>query len=76
MKDQMVKIGPCAVTQLPVKCWSNWPTGIKSTEVWKIIGPHVEKNLDRMPLWKVFCSIYIEGLEHGSSIERISRANP
>jgi hypothetical protein len=38
--------------------------------LWGIIGANVEGNMERgIPLWKQFCAVYLEGLDHGSAIQ-------
>lgn len=39
-------------------------------DIWKIIGPSVERNLSAKPLWKVIAFAYIEGLSHGAAIQQ------
>lgn len=46
-------------------------------EMWAIIGPSVEKNLDterkairQMPLWMIITAAYVEGLQHGSELAK------
>ena len=34
-------------------------------DAWKIVGPSVERNINRGPLWQSFVAAYLEGLEHG-----------
>ena len=70
MTDRMVPVGPCVVQTYPPKAWTQWPEGLNAREVWKICGPTVEQHLDRIPLWQVFCVLYIEGLQHGSELAK------
>ena len=41
--------------------------------VWQVCGPAAVYNLQRDPLWKAIAAAYIEGLQHGSEIERQRR---
>lgn len=68
-KDRLVGMGPCPVQSYPLSAWTEWPAAIKASDVWKLCGPAVEKHQDKLPLWQVFCVVYIEGLQHGSQIE-------
>lgn len=50
----------------PPKAWSRIPADVKMEDLWQLCGPQVEKHLDRLPLWKVFCAVYYEGVMHGA----------
>lgn len=39
-------------------------------KLWAITGATSEKNLVKLPLWKVICIAYLEGLHHGAGVER------
>lgn len=43
-------------------------------EVWKIIGPSVQWNINKHPLWIVIAAAYLEGLQHGSEIKKENNA--
>lgn len=66
----MATIGPVAIDIYPLKAWTRWPEGINARDVWKLCGPTVEHHHDRLPLWQVFCAVYLEGLQHGAEIVR------
>lgn len=38
--------------------------------LWSVVGPSVELNMRRLPLWQVILAAYAEGLAHGSDVER------
>lgn len=63
-KNRHVALGPIAVDSYPVSAWSKIPQEVKLEDIWMIVGPTVEKNLNQHALWKVFCSVYWEGLAH------------
>lgn len=37
--------------------------------VWQIVGPSVERNFNKVPLWKLLCAAYVEGLSHGVALQ-------
>jgi hypothetical protein len=60
-------IGPLGTLPIyPTSAWSRWPHDLKMDDVWRLCGPNVTRHLDRLPLWKVFCCVYYEGLVHGT----------
>jgi len=63
-----VNIGPCKVPHYPINSWDKIPDEIHMEEVWKLVGPQVDKHIQIHPLWKVFCVVYIEALQHGMEI--------
>lgn len=65
MKLCHVKVGN-PVTSYPYKSWEKIPEGISLEDVWQLVGPQVDRHMKDMPLWKVFCAVYFEGLAHGS----------
>lgn len=74
-KQHFLTLGP-AIPVVPVGDFSRLRlTRDQWAEVWTIVGPSAERNLARgrhgpMELWQVICAAYLEGLSHGSSIER------
>lgn len=57
----------------PHKAWSPIPPEVKLKDLWQLVGPQVDKHLSGLPLWKVFCVVYFEGLAHGvAAQERIT----
>lgn len=70
MKDRLVTLGPGAVPTVPVTDFSRVPLcDAELRQLWNIVGPTVERNLDRAPLWKVITAVYFEGLMHGAGLE-------
>ena len=67
-KNHNVSVGPLPVPIYPIQAFSPTPPGVKSEEVWRLIGPCVEYNIRKVPLWKVFVAVYIEGLQHGAAL--------
>lgn len=63
----MVRIGPCVVPNYSVKAFSHFPSNIDFMDVWRLVGPTVERNINA-PLWMQFCAIYLEGLNHAAGI--------
>ena len=41
--------------------------------IWDIIAPTIHRSMNRLPLWKVFTAVYLEGLNHGAGVERERR---
>ena len=70
MKDRHVSVCPHPVTQYPNSAWSLVPSDVDFAQLWQVCGSTVEKHIDRLPMWKVYCALYFEGLVHGSEIER------
>lgn len=66
MSNRLVSLGPVAPEIYPIGAWSRWPKGINAEDVWRMCGPTVEQHIDKLPLWKVFCAVYFEGLAHGA----------
>ena len=66
MTERIPSIGPGVATAYPVSAWSPLPD-VDMREVWQIVGGSVDKHMERLPLWKVFCAIYLEGLSHGAA---------
>ncbi len=70
MSKQIVSIGPTTVEVYGPSAWTRLPAGIKSEDLWQLVGPTVDKHLRSNPLWKVFCIVYFEGLAHGQAAEQ------
>lgn len=49
----------------PVDAWKRIPREASMDALWSIVGPQVDKHMRNLPLWKVFCAVYYEGLAHG-----------
>lgn len=74
MKGVHVTVGP-SVEVYPRSSFSKLPKGIKIEDLWRLIGPTVHMNFERLPLWQVFCICYFEGLSHGMAATE-QRLNP
>ena len=66
MGRRLVSIGS-AVESCARSDFSRMPAGISCEDLWQLIGPTIDMNLNRHPLWKVFCIAYFNGFEHGAS---------
>jgi hypothetical protein len=66
-----IHFGP-AIPVVPVRDFSRLPfTREEMAEVWKVCGPSVEQNLRKgLEMWQIITAAYIEGISHGSAIER------
>jgi hypothetical protein len=70
--DRFVPLGPVAVPIVPITHFRKLHFDPKELEgIWRICGPSVEHNIRRHPLWLVICMAYLEGLDHGASLERM-----
>ncbi len=72
-KSYVARMGPVPIEPYPVSAWTRWPEGVKSENVWKLCGPCVEKHIDRLPLWQVFCAVWFEAFALGMEAERAKR---
>lgn len=62
----MTPLGPCPIPFYPVDAWDTWKlTKMQRYELWRLVGPTVERHQERFPLWMVFVAVYLEGLAHG-----------
>lgn len=69
MKGRLVSLGPCAVPVVCVKQFSKLQMSRATLkEVWQLIGPSVEMNITRLPMWEVIAAAYLEGMNHGAGI--------
>lgn len=71
MKYRMAGIGNRAIPNVPLKDFHKLNVKIDFGDVWHICGPSAERNLASMPLWKVICAAYLEGLQHGNEIKEL-----
>ncbi|MBZ5761529.1 hypothetical protein LAV84_18565 [Rhizobium sp. VS19-DR104.2] len=40
-------------------------------DVWKVVGPSVEKNMQKcVPHWMLIAAAYLEGIHHGSELAK------
>ncbi len=56
--------GPCTVDVIPNSQFSKFHRHFL-IDAWKMIGPSAEKNINKVPVWEVVASAYLEGLDHG-----------
>jgi hypothetical protein len=61
----MVRLGPCVVPTYSVKAFSRFPPEIDFMDVWRLVGPTVQRNIGA-PLWMQFCAVYLEGMNHAA----------
>jgi len=64
MRRAHVQVG-ATVVAYPRAAWSTIPRDVDIDTLWQLVGPQVEMHMQRLPLWKVFCVVYYEGLAHG-----------
>ena len=71
-----VQFGP-AINVVPVTDFSRFGlTKEQFAEAWSIVGPSAEKNMRRdaygrcLEMWQVITVAYLEGLHHGSEMQR------
>lgn|GEM_PF-5118642 len=62
---QSVDVGT-TVEMYPRDAWSRIPSEVNMEKLWNLVGPQVDMHIRKLPLWKVFCVVYFEGLAHGS----------
>lgn len=67
MRDAMVSLGPHVVERVPLSHFSRFKRSDLDA-AWNLIGPSVEMNIDRAPIWKVITAAYLEGLLHGAEL--------
>jgi hypothetical protein len=65
---KFISIGPGPVPVVPIGDFSKIYLKGQLEELWTIIGPSVELNIARLPLWKVITMAYLEGAMHGSQM--------
>ncbi len=73
-KRKSCQLGPNTIPIVPVKDFNkarningkSFDETLK--EMWDIIGPSVDLNLHKLPLWKVITMAYFEGVVHGSQM--------
>lgn len=77
-KQHFVSLGP-AIPVVPVGDFAKFRlTEEQWADAWRVIGPSVERNMSGgrhgpLPLWKIICAAYLEGLHHGSEINSAER---
>jgi hypothetical protein len=67
MKEHMAQFGPCVLPNYPYSTFSRFPPEIDFKDVWRVVGPTVQRNINHAPLWVQFCTVYLEGLNHGAA---------
>lgn len=66
-KRRFARIGPITIESVPINKFekrSGKNFNRQLEELWSIIGPSVELNMQRLPLWKVIAMAYFEGSVH------------
>lgn len=64
-----IQLGP-EIPVVPVHHFSTLPASEDDMRaMWRIVGPSVERNM-RLPLWKIICAAYIEGVMHGHGLAK------
>jgi hypothetical protein len=76
MARAVVSIGPALAEMPPGKDFSKLPPGVRLEDAWQVVGPSVEKNMGRAPLWRVIAMAYVEGLMHGAGIAQSKEQAP
>lgn len=72
-----VTLGP-SIPLVPVTHFSKLRmTRQQWEDAWHLVGPSVDRNIWKQPLWMVIAAAYVEGVHHGSSIakERMTPAD-
>lgn len=69
-RPHFVQFGP-AIPVVPLRDFSKMGlTHEQWADAWHICGPSAGKNLERLELWQVIASAYLEGLQHGSEMQK------
>lgn len=68
MKTHHVKLG-YPVPIVPMRAFGKL-TRKELEAAWQIVGPTVDLNLSKLPLWEVIAADYCEGLHHGAETVR------
>lgn len=68
MTRRAVSLGPFLAEMPPGKDFTKLPAGVRLEDAWQVVGPSVERNMSRAPLWRVIAMAYVEGLIHGAAI--------
>ena len=70
-KRRFARIGPITIEPVPINKFekrSGKDFNHQLEELWSIIGPSVELNMQRLPLWKVIAMAYFEGAIHATQM--------
>ena len=70
MSRRLVDLGGGVIENYPRSAWSRIPAGVSMHDLWALVGPQVDRHMSMLPLWKVFCVVYFEGLAHGQAAEQ------
>ncbi len=78
-KSHFVQFGP-AIPIVPIGDFSKMRMSRdQMADAWSIIGPSAQQNMSRnfkgqcLELWQVIAAAYLEGLHHGSELEKEKR---
>ncbi len=70
------RFGPRTVPSVPITQFKKYEIAVsKLEEVWELIAPSFELNVNRLPLWKVITMAYLEGVLHGSQMKEEEMTN-
>ena len=65
-RPHFVHFGP-PIELVPITQFSKMRlTSEQWADAWRLCGPSAEKNMQRLELWQVIASAYLEGLSHGA----------
>lgn len=74
MKERFIPIGPVSIPFVPSSHIEQIDLPKEMVDqLWKIIGPTIEEQINKEPLWRLFVSCYVQGLQHGSSSVKESK---
>ena len=69
-RPYFVKFGP-PIELVPITHFTKHRlTREQWNNAWRLCGPSAEKNMERLELWQVIASAYLEGLSHGADAAR------
>ena len=69
-KPHFVSFGP-PIPVVPIGDFSKIGlTDDQWAAAWQLCGPSAGQNMRRLELWQVIASAYLEGLHHGSAIQK------
>lgn len=67
-RAHFVRFGP-PIDAVPITHFSKTKlTSEQFADAWRLCGPSVERNMERLEIWQVIASAYLEGLSHGHDI--------
>ena len=57
-------MGAPPIPVVPCKDFDRLPH-LMLKDAWQLIGPSVDRNIEKIPIWQVIAAAYIEGMNHG-----------